>query len=392
MMIRSLIQVLTEPACSAEVCSLIALSPLLEADEMQEMICALPKEYNSMREKGLVHLLPSPLRQMLDGSRIANRLLPSQSRNNNTETRPSITVRNRYSQNNRQVCFDIGRNTNKTRNDTECDYQEEAPVSFFTSPFDNDYHYSSSSQQTNLEGVANESYMTNSRQERLLHTLIEVAGRRIKKFLIHRRNKVYEWLNYTILGGSLSDKFLYVTTAFATMGAAAFKFRWVTEYLPQKYIASILRIKDVHGIGSKRASLNQMAKVAGSVVKATATVSSSILVLRWLFRLLALIRSRARAATTTVSGGELYLNPREVNSPQSHFSPVILLPSKIREVSESGLESFSRRFRETKKEKVAILVLMVSCFVGWKFRSTKTFILWLYKMFVHSLHTKRVDL
>ena len=63
---RSLLDILTETSTFAKCYTLIGLIPLLSVEEINFLSRTLPPECSFLTRKGLVHLLPSPLRGMFD--------------------------------------------------------------------------------------------------------------------------------------------------------------------------------------------------------------------------------------------------------------------------------------------------------------------------------------
>lgn len=220
----------------------MALSPLLEADEIQEMIHALPNEYDIIRERGLVHLLPSPLRRMLDGSRISDRLLLST--RNADDPLTSLSSRNQH--HNPHIIagsssIDV-RNRSRWRTATRTNnFQQENSQSFFVPP-NRDRLNETTTDQTNV---------TSSRQQRLLYMLIELAGKRITKFLTYQRKRMFENLQFVLSGGNIPDNILYVTSALTTITAIAYKYFWKDEYF-RKRISSTFPMNLLQSLKGKR--------------------------------------------------------------------------------------------------------------------------------------------
>lgn len=63
---RSLLDILTETSTFAKCYTLIGMIPLLSVEEINFLSRSLPPECSFLTRKGLVHLLPSPLRGMFD--------------------------------------------------------------------------------------------------------------------------------------------------------------------------------------------------------------------------------------------------------------------------------------------------------------------------------------
>jgi hypothetical protein len=66
---RSLLDILTETSAIAKCYTLIGMIPVLRSEEIHSLSETLPPECAFLRKKGLVHLLPSPFREMLDDDR-----------------------------------------------------------------------------------------------------------------------------------------------------------------------------------------------------------------------------------------------------------------------------------------------------------------------------------
>lgn len=67
--LRSLLDILTETSAIAKCYTLIGMIPVLCSEEIHSLSETLPPECAFLRKKGLVHLLPSPFRDIFDDSR-----------------------------------------------------------------------------------------------------------------------------------------------------------------------------------------------------------------------------------------------------------------------------------------------------------------------------------